>query len=268
VNSVAIAAMVWLANRALQVGVSAMEEASDHTDASGRSFKTSMQVTRRLVGIIIWVVGISVFLLQFQVVRSVGLSLLASAGIAGVAFGFAAQRSIAQLLAGIQLSLTQPIRLGDQVTIDKQFGEVEEIHLTYVVLRTWDLKRLVVPINRFLDGVFENWSLGSLKVMAAVNLKLDYSADIDALRAEVQRLLATDSAKVLWDQTVWRVRVLETDTQSVSVRISVSVPDASKGFELECLLREALLGYLRARPSWLSRGRSETISLGPKDAVG
>src|SRR3954465_9465689 len=180
--------------------------------------------------------------MPFEVVRNVGVPLLASAGIAGLVIGLAAQKSISTLLAGIQLSVTQPIRLGDQVVVENEFGTVEEITLTYVVIRVWDERRLVVPITTFLDKPFQNWTRATGNMLGEVLLQVDYSADIDALREELKRVLS-EEGRELWDGKVQSVVVLNVLEKTLSVRALVSARDPGKLFDLRCLVRERLIVF-------------------------
>ena len=258
-NSIAIVSIVWLLQRTLRLVLAVVAERSDvRTDSAGRSIRTHLEVSGRIAQIAIWFIGGSLFLLQFEFVRSVGVSLLASAGIAGVVLGFAAQRSIAQLFAGIQLSMTQPVRLGDLVVIDKEQGEIEEIRLTYIIVRTWDRRRLVVPIMKLLDSTFENWSLGSLEQTASVALKLDFSADIAVMRAQFEKLLGQEPFKSIFDGRRHSVRIIDSDDRTATVRFAASVADSAKAFEFSALLREELIGFVRSKPGWLARGRNES----------
>lgn len=263
VHSATIVSLVWLVQRVVRVVTTGLTARAAGGSSADRALRTHVEVTGRFAQVATWVVGSAVFLLQFEVVRSVGVSLLASAGIAGVVLGLAAQKSFAQLFAGIQLSITQPVRLGDFVGVQGQFGEVEEIRLTYVVVRTWDLRRLVVPISAFLDHTFENWSLGSLDLMASVQLKLDFSADVPALRAELTRFLGEAPAKDLHDGRASAVWVTDSDDRTMTVRAAASAADGTRAWELQCRLREALLAFVRERPLWLPRGRSEVVAAPP-----
>lgn len=259
VRSALILSVAWLLRRVL-VAAGSIVAGIDATDIHRRASRTQWEVTRRILEFGVWFVGGAIFLLQFEVVRNVGVSLLASAGVAGVVLGFAAQKSIASLFAGIQLSLTQPIRLGDNVIIEGQFGTVEEIRLTYVVVRTWDLKRLIIPIVQFLDKPFENWTLGSADLLGEVVLRLDFLADVDAIRTRLTELLADAPCKPLWDGKVANVMVTAADDRTMTIRILVSAADPGKAFDLRCALREKLIAWLRNRPDWLPRGRNETVN--------
>jgi tetrahydromethanopterin S-methyltransferase subunit F len=162
--------------------------------------------------------------------------------IAGIALGFAAQRTIATLLAGIQLSFTQPIRVGDSLVLDGEFGTVEEITLTYVVVKVWDLRRLVVPITRFLDGSFQNWTRTGTQLLGTVLLRADYRLPVEALRQELLRFLAT---RLEWDREVARLHVTDASELTMEVRALVSAADAGAAFELRCAVREHLIGFLQ-----------------------
>jgi len=254
VNSLLISAVARLALRSLRVATQAGSSRS--TDPSAR---THFAVTHRLLEVGIIVVAAAVFLMQFEVVRTVGVSLLASAGVVSVVIGLAAQKSIGQLLAGLQLSITQPIRLGDLVVVDGQFGTVEEIRLTFVVVRTWDLRRMVVPISFFLDKTFENWSRATTELLGAVVLKVDYSADVGALREELSAVLARPDVQALWDGRTREVSVTDADDKTMSVRFLVGAKLPSQAFDLRCLVRESMLACLARHPTWLPRARAESV---------
>ena len=160
--------------------------------ANARAVRTQLAVLRRVLVVVVWILATAALLMQFTVVRTVGVSLLASAGVAGVVLGLAAQKSIGALLAGIQLSITQPIRIGDSVLVEGEFGTVEEISLTYVVVRTWDLRRLLIPVTQFLEKPFQNWSKGGVEMLGPVVLQVDWTTDIDAVRKELARVLAAE----------------------------------------------------------------------------
>jgi hypothetical protein len=183
-------------------------------------------------------------------------------GLVGLVLGLAAQKSISTLLAGIQLSLTQPIRLGDQVVVEGEFGTVEEITLTYVVVRVWDERRLVVPIIMFLDKPFQNWSRSGTSMLGHAILQVDYSTDIDALRVELKRILENEG-RGLWDGKVQNVVVLDVQDKTLSVRALVSAVDPGKLFDLRCLVRERLIVFLRGRSEWLPTVRTATRQITP-----
>ncbi|MBI3181018.1 MAG: mechanosensitive ion channel family protein [Myxococcales bacterium] len=252
VRSLAIVAFVWFLLRMLRAGGELLESRvpSGALDARERSLRTQVAVFRRLAELAVWLVGAALLLMQFDLVRSVGVSVLASAGIAGLVFGLAAQRSIAMLLAGIQLSLTQPIRIGDVVVVEGQFGTVEEIRLTYVVVKVWDMRRLVLPITHFLEKPFENLTRGEPQLLCTVNLSVDYSADVEAIRSELKRLLEAEAGE-LWDGRAWNLQVTESGPDALTVRALLSAADPSKAWDLRCLVRERLVRFVQRRSSWL-----------------
>jgi small-conductance mechanosensitive channel len=259
VRSLTIIGVVWFAHRLLKVVTTYVGAREEEPNNRYRSIRTQFEFSRRLLEFGIWFIGAAVFLLQFDVVRNVGVSLLASAGVAGVVLGIAAQKSFASLFAGIQLSITQPIRLGDVVVIEKEFGTVAEIRLTYVVVRTWDNRRLIVPIAYFLDKMFENWSLAESAMISTVILKVDYLADVDAFREEIDRLLTEEKVKAIWDGKTRTVHVTEADDRTMTLRLLVGAADPEHAFDLRCLIREGLIRFLRKHPQWLPRARSEAL---------
>jgi small-conductance mechanosensitive channel len=218
-----------------------VQNASAEESRGGLTARTQVRVLRRVVNVVLCGCAGAIGLLQFDVVRSVGVSLLASAGIAGVVLGLAAQRTLGSIFAGIQLSLSQPIRIGDDVVIEGEFGTIEEITLTYVVVRLWDERRLIVPMTRFLEQPFQNWTKVSPRLLGTVLIHADFSLPVDALRAEVDRLLAGNPR---WDERTKVVQVTDAQERTLEVRVLVSAADGSKLFELRCELREKLATWL------------------------
>ena len=261
--SLLIIAVAWFILRFLKVTTVYVHQRVSITTqdtARLRSLGTQLAVLRHVFEVATYMVAAALLLIQFEAVRNVGVSLLASAGIAGLVLGLAAQKSISTLLAGIQLSITQPIRLGDKVVVENEFGTVEEITLTYVVVRVWDERRLVVPITMFLDKPFQNWTRATGSMLGEVLLQVDYSTDIDALRTELKRVLEAEGRE-LWDGKVQNVVVLNVLEKTLSVRALVSAGDPGKLFDLRCLVRERLIIFLRSHPGWLPTLRSETRPL-------
>ncbi len=241
--------LAWLVARLVRLGGEILIRRAKHAagDDAGndlrlRGVRTQVYVLRRVITIVIGIVAVSLVLLQFEVVRSVGISLLASAGMAGIVIGLAAQRSIATLLAGIQISITQPIRIGDTVIVENEWGQIEEINLTYVVVKIWDERRLVVPIGRFLDAPFQNWTKVSPQLLGTVFFHADYSLPIEGVRAELDRIL---EGNPLWDGRTKGVVVTDAKDRTLEVRALVSAQDASKQWDLRCQVREGLVAWLR-----------------------
>jgi small-conductance mechanosensitive channel len=207
-----------------------------------RSIYTQVVVLKKVAVSIIGVFTLASMLMVFDSVRQFGASILASAGIAGIVIGFAAQRSLATLLAGFQIALTQPIRLDDVVIVEKEWGRIEEITLTYVVVRVWDLRRLVVPITYFIEQPFQNWTRTSANLLGTVFLYVDYTVPVDSLRSELTRIL---TASRLWDGKVNVLQVTDAKEHTLEVRALASAADASMAWDLRCEIREQLVGFLQ-----------------------
>jgi small-conductance mechanosensitive channel len=206
-----------------------------------RAIRTRVRVLRRVVSVVLGTLAGGVVLLQFDVVRQFGVSILASAGVAGIVLGLAAQRTLGSLIAGIQLSFTQPIAIGDDVIVENEFGTIEEITLTYVVVKVWDERRLIVPMTRFLEQPFQNWTKTSTELHGTVLLYADYSLPVDALRAEVDRLV-TGNAR--WDGRTKAVHVTNATDRTAEIRVLVSADSGGKLFDLRAELRERLMAWL------------------------
>ncbi|HXA08638.1 MAG TPA: mechanosensitive ion channel domain-containing protein, partial [Chthoniobacterales bacterium] len=172
---------------------------------------------------------------------------------AGIVLGFAAQKTLGNLLAGIQIALSQPILIDDVVIVEGEFGRIEEITLTFVTVRTWDLRRLVVPITYFIEKPFQNWSRKSTEILGAIFLYLDYQVPLGELRAEVKRLVDGNEK---WDRQVCGLQVTDAKERTLEVRVVVSSTNASKNFDLRCEVREGLIEFLRTKyPESLPRTR-------------
>lgn len=217
---------------------------SDGADPSlSRGLRTQAKVIGRVLHVVVFFVGVALVLIQFEVLRAVGVSLLASAGVAGVVLGLAAQRPIGTLLAGIQLSITQPVRLGDEIVIEGEFGTVEELTLSYAVVRTWDERRLIVPITRFLEQPFQNWTRMTPELVGVVLLPVDYSAPIELLRREA---IAYVQLHPLWNRARAELKVTAAGERTITLRILASASDATRAFDLRCDVREHMITYLQA----------------------
>src|SRR6185436_17205389 len=189
--------------------------------ARARAVQTQLAVLRAVFEAAIWMIGAALVLIQFDVVRNVGVSLLASAGIAGLAVGLAAQKSLSSILAGIQLSVTQPIRIGDVVILEGDFGTVEDITLTYVTVKFWDLRRIVVPISYFLEKPFQNWSRGEPRLLGTVTLDVDYTVDVEAVRRRLREVIAA-APEGMWDGGVAQLQVTDSAERTMRIRALVS----------------------------------------------
>jgi small-conductance mechanosensitive channel len=223
-----------------------------------RSIHTQVIVLKKVALTAIAIFTLASMLMVFESVRQFGASILASAGIAGIVIGFAAQRSIATLLAGFQIALTQPIRVDDVVIVEGEWGRIEDITLTYVVVRVWDLRRLVVPITYFIEQPFQNWTRSSSEILATVFLCHDYTIPLEPLRAELTRIL---KASPSWDGKVNVLQVTDAKADVLEVRALASAADASLAWNLRCEVREKLIGFVqRQYPDSLPRVRASVDS--------
>ena len=226
---------------------------------SARRIYTQVSVIRKLITSLVVFLGIAAILMMFDAVRQFGASLLASAGIAGIILGFAAQKTLGNLLAGIQIALSQPILIDDVVIVEGESGRIEDITLTFVVVRTWDLRRLIVPITYFIEKPFQNWSRHSDEILGTVFLYLDYYVPLGEVRAELKRLVEKNEN---WDRKVCGLQVTDTKPHMIEVRALMSSFNASQSFDLRCQVREGLIEFLRSRfPESLPRVRIATEAL-------
>ncbi|MCB1174034.1 MAG: mechanosensitive ion channel [Leptospiraceae bacterium] len=243
IQSAIIITLIWFVMRAVSITTLHFEEAVNAADQAylDRSAQTRLLILRRVVNITLLVLALGLVLTRFEFLRKIGLSLLASAGIAGVIIGLAAQKTVANLLAGVQLALSQPARIGDQVLIEGEFGTVEEINLTYVVVRIWDLRRLVVPISKLLEQPFQNWSRKQPELLGAVFFYADYSAPVETLRSELLRYLPANS---LWDGALGKLTVHDTTVTALKLRCLVSAANAGDLVDLRAQVLEHMTGFL------------------------
>ncbi len=226
-----------------------------------RKVRTQINFIHQISIIVISVICISLILISFQGVRQIGTSLLASAGVATVIIGFAAQRSIANLLAGFQIAFTQPVRIDDVVVVENEWGKIEEINLTYVVVKIWDERRMVLPISYFIEKPFQNWTKTSADLLGTIFIHLDYRFPVDELRTELSRILNHDDPKEYWDKKVQVVQVTDTTEYNMQVRILVSARSSGDAFELRCIVREKIITFIQKNyPQYLSQQRIELVN--------
>ena len=220
-----------------------------------RSMHTQMRVITNIMVVVIALLTISIILMSFSQVRHIGVSLLASAGILGIVIGFAAQKTLGNFIAGIQIAFAQPIRLDDVVIIEGEWGWIEEITLTFVVVRIWDLRRLVVPISYFLEKPFQNWTRTSADLLGTVFIYTDYTISVKDVRNELTRILENSSK---WDKKVNVLQVTNATDKTVELRALMSAGDSPTMWDLRCEVREKLLDFLQQRfPGCLPRIRIE-----------
>lgn len=207
-----------------------------------RKIRTQLQFLRKLIVSVIVALAICAVLLSFESLRRIGAGLLTGVGIGGIIIGFAAQKSLSNLLAGFQIAFTQPIRIDDVLVVEGEFGRVEEITLTYVVLSLWDQRRLILPITYFVEKPFQNWTRTTAEVLGTVFLYLDYRVPIEEIRKEFTRLLKETT---LWDGRVSAVQVTDMRERVVEVRLLISASNSGSAFDLRCYLRENMILFLQ-----------------------
>ena len=246
---VALACLTWMAYAAAWVFEDAAKARQDSDQGRSRRFETQAQVLRRLTQSIIVVVGIVAIIGTFEVARQAMTTVLASAGVISVIFGLAAQQTLGNVFAGLQLAFTDAIRVGDVVVAGekKETGSVEEITLSYLVVRIWDERRLIIPSRYFTQTPFENWTRRAAAQLGTVELKLDWSAPMTLIRAKVEQLLtATD----LWDGRTWGVQITDSDEYTVTVRVLVSAKNSGHLSDLRAYMREQLISWIVAEEPW------------------
>ncbi len=207
-----------------------------------RKIYTQVHFLKKVVLVIISVIAFGSILMTIDKVRQLGTSILASAGIIGIIVGFAAQRPIGTLLAGLQIAFTQPIRIDDVVVVENEWGRVEEVTLTYVVVKIWDLRRLVLPITYFIEKPFQNWTRVSADILGTVYIYVDYTVPVNAVRDELKHILDDSS---LWDRNVCVLQVTNTTEKTVELRALMSAEDSSKLWSLRCEVREKLVDFIQ-----------------------
>jgi small-conductance mechanosensitive channel len=253
-----IAAVSWFLFRLVQSGRDIVLRKYDITLADNlraRTIHTQVRVITKTLYVSLGILTLGSALMVFSEVRHVGASILASAGIASVIAGLAAQSTLSNLFAGFQLALAQPIRLDDVVVVEGAWGRIEEITLTYVVIHVWDDTRLVAPLNYFITKPIQNWTRVSANIMGQVHFWADYTLPVAELRPVVGRIV---QACPLWDRRFWNLQVVEASEQAVQLRILATASDSSKAWDLRCQIREEVLAYIQERyPSSLPRARAE-----------
>lgn len=256
-----IAITTWLMARIVviveKVLIDKLDFSSPDNNQARRLF-TKIKFIKRIVVIMVVTIGVSILLLSFESVRQYGVGILTSAGIASVIIGFAAQKSLANLMAGIQIAFTQPIKIDDVVIVEGEWGRIEEINLTYVVVNIWDLRRIVLPITYFIETPFQNWTRNDSALTGAAFFYLNYHAPVDKLRGKLKEIL--DSTP-LWDGRAWALQVTDTQGQLMVVRALMSARNSGETFDLRCLVREKLIEFIATEhPEALPATRVEETS--------
>jgi small-conductance mechanosensitive channel len=224
---------------------------------TARRLRTQVRFLRGLLTTVIVVLAVASILMLFDKVRQLGTGVLASAGIMGVIVGIAAQRSIANLLVGLQIAISQPIRIDDVVIIEGEWGTVEEITSTYAVIKIWDLRRLIIPLSYLIEKPFQNWTRRSADLLGTVMLYADYTVEVEAVRGELHRIL---DGSDLWDRKAWGLQVTDAKENVVELRALMSADNASKLWDLRCLVREKLILFLQTNfPASMPKIRAEIV---------
>src|SRR6266581_4097696 len=238
---VALSVLIVRGVNAVQLALLSQHRMDAEDNLFARRIYTQVSVIRKIIVTAVVIIATGSILMLFDPVRQFGTSILASAGIAGVVIGFAAQKTLGNVLAGIQIALTQALLIDDIVVVEGEFGQIEEITLTYVVVRTWDLRRLVLPITYFVEKPFQNWSRVSTDLLGTVILYLDYQVPMGELRKELKRLVENNPK---WDRKVCGLQVTDTKQSTIEVRALVSSTDPGKLSDLRCEVREGLIEFL------------------------
>ncbi len=224
-----------------------------------RKIRTQLSFIRKIVILIILVIASSLILLNIDGVRKYGAAIVTSAGVAGIIIGFAAQKSLGNLLAGFQIAFTQPIKIDDAVVVENEWGWIEEINLTYVVIRIWDWRRLIVPITYFVEKPFQNWTRVTADLLGAVFLYVDYTVPLKHLRDEFDRILENSP---LWDKKDKVLQVTESTEKSMQIRMLMSAKNSPQAWDLRCEVREKMIDFIQQHyPQSLPHTRASITDL-------
>ena len=240
-----IAIITWIFLQSIKLGVYYIQNKLDITvddNLSARKNLTQIKVFKNIATTIVITVAFAAALMTFEQARGLGVSLLTSAGVLGIIVGLAAQKSIGMILSGIQIAITQPIRLDDVVVLEGEWGRIEEITLTYVVVKIWDERRLVLPVSYFLEKPFQNWTRTTANIMGTVFIFVDYAFPIDELRNELPNMLKGNPN---WDGKVANIQVTDTNQHYMELRILISSTDSSKNWDLRVDIREKALNFIQ-----------------------
>jgi small-conductance mechanosensitive channel len=258
-----IAAFTWLTIGLLEIAhafIVARLPEDIRDDVGARRIRTQVYLPRQIMVWMLVFIGFAAILMTFPSIRNVGAGLFASAGVAGLVLGMAARPTLGNLIAGIQIALTEPIRIDDSVVVEGQSGRVVEVNTTYVVIRLWDLRHLIVPISHFIEKSFENSSRYSSDMIGAVDLQMDYTVPVQRLREQFEIVLQSSP---LWDGKTNLVQVTDSKDSTIEIRFLMSAASSSAMRDLRCYVREKLLDYLqREHPSALPKVRAEVSASG------
>ncbi|MGF1556213.1 mechanosensitive ion channel family protein [Paucihalobacter sp.] len=239
--------------RIIKTNILKRYDISIENNLKSRKLHTQINLLEKVVVFVVVFIGIGLVLMTIESIREIGIGIFASAGVAGIIIGLSAQKIVGTLLAGIQLAITQPFRVDDAVLVENEWGWIEEINLTYVVVRIWDKRRLVLPTTYFLDHPFQNWTRTSADILGTVFIYTDYTISFDALRDELTSLL---NNSVLWDKKVNVLQVTDSKETTVEIRILVSAKDSPTAWDLRVYIREKMIEFIQKNyPDSLPRTR-------------
>ncbi|UZO79996.1 mechanosensitive ion channel family protein [Aquimarina sp. ERC-38] len=251
-----IIAITWIIIAVLKVikqRIVASYDINASNNLRARKIYTQFNILERIAIFIIIVFAIGIGLMSFESIRSIGVSMLTSAGVAGIIIGFSAQKALGTLLAGIQIAFTQPIRLDDVVIVEGEWGTIEEITLTYVVIKIWDKRRLIVPTTYFIEKPFQNWTRETSEILGTVFIFTDYKMNVEALRTELTRVL---HATELWDKQVNVLQVTDVKPEGIEIRALMSAKDSPTAWDLRVHVREQLVRFIQENyPESIPRSR-------------
>lgn len=257
-GAVFIGGIAWLFIVLISIGKDIILENYDinqKDNLKARKVYTQFSLIQRIINFLIILISVALILMNFDGIKKIGVSLLASAGIAGIILGFAAQKLLGTVLAGFQIAITQPIRIEDVVIVENEWGWIEEITLTYVVVRIWDKRRLIVPTPYFIENSFQNWTRNTSEILGSVFIYTDYNMPMQPIREELKRILDADTN---WDGQTSVLQVTNATEKTVEVRVLVSAKDSPTAWDLRVAIREKLIAFIQENyPQCLPKTRIE-----------
>ncbi len=220
-----------------------------------RKARTQIMYVKKIAVVVIVLLGCGAILLSFESVRQYGTTILTGAGVAGIIIGFALQKTLANLFAGIQIAFTQPIKIDDAVVVEGEWGWIEEINLTYVVVRIWDMRRLILPITYFTENAFQNWTRSTAQILGSVSLYTDYTMPLEPLRAHFEHILEQTE---MWDGEAKAFQVSDCNEHTMTIRLLMTAKNSPVAWDLRCYVREEMIGFIQQYyPHCLPKTRAE-----------
>ena len=258
---VAITVVIFQAVKTAQEVILLRFDITTSDNLRARKLYTQVHVLARVAYVAIGLFAVACILMLFQQVRHVGTSLLASAGIIGIIAGVAGQKTLANLIAGFQIALAQPIRMDDVVIVEGEWGRIEEITLSYVVVHIWDDRRLILPLTYFIEKPFQNWTRSSAQLLGSVFVWVDYSFPLEEGRKALAQIIESNP---LWDRRFWNLQVTDTSERTMQLRVLATSEDSSKSWDLRCQIRERFIAYIQEHhPLSLPTVRAQLLGAQP-----